>query len=517
MPLQPGQILNNRYRVDRLLGQGGFGAVYLAWDQNLNAQVAIKENIDFSPASEKQFRSEAGLLFKLHHSNLPRVHDCFSVSNQGLYLTMDYIDGESLENRLLRHGGPLPVEQVLAWIGPICDALEYLHHQVPPVIHRDIKPANIIVRRDGCPFLVDFGISKVFDLERKTTLGARAYTPGYSPPEQYGTAPTDVRSDIYSLGATVYHLLSGKVPPSSMDISSGVVSPPEPLQIHNPSVPQSANLAVIKAMQINRTQRWNNSVEFKQALLGRHRLQEASATQVVQLTQAGVHYAPGSIPQTQVVPVISRTSHTATITEHITPKRVWSAGLFLVIGGGILLVLIVGMLLGLQAIQNTRHTEVAAVIDTATSKPTEAGRSTSVIMPTEVVIPTEAVVPTEAVIPTDVPEPTQDIPVILDTKKPIVTQIQKWPVSETGVEACHISSGALLYVGENARIWSKPDVVDGEYLYPIPSNSQIEVLGGPVWGRVIASPAHYGWWWEVTVDGVSGWVWQSRIKECGGN
>jgi len=100
MPLQPGQILNNRYRIDRLLGQGGFGAVYLAWDHNLDEPVAIKENLEDAPSAEKQFRSEARLLFRLCYPNLPIVHDCFTIPGQGLYLCMDYIQGESREHKL---------------------------------------------------------------------------------------------------------------------------------------------------------------------------------------------------------------------------------------------------------------------------------------------------------------------------------------------------------------------------------------------------------------------------------
>lgn len=367
MPLQPGQILNNRYRIDRLLGQGGFGAVYLAWDLNLDAQVAIKESLEVSPASDKQFRSEAKLLFKLHNTNLPRVHDCFSIPDQGLYLTMDYIEGESLESKLARQGGPLPFEQVLAWIGPICDALDYLHHQSPPVIHRDIKPANIIVRQDGCPFLVDFGISKIFDRERKTTIGARAYTPGYSPPEQYGLAPTDARSDIYALGATVYHLLAGKAPPPSIDVPSGVMPPSAPLHMLNPAVPPHAGQAVMKAMQLNRMQRWNSAGEFKQALSG------APAERVVQRVQPSVQAQPGGVARTQVAPVIPRTERAVPVTDHGRPNRLWIPALLLALGGLVVLALVIGGLIGLQAVRQAHSTETAAAaqIDAAATRTTE--------------------------------------------------------------------------------------------------------------------------------------------------
>ncbi|MFM8322326.1 MAG: serine/threonine protein kinase, partial [Chloroflexota bacterium] len=293
MTIQPGQVLNNRYRIDRQLGQGGFGQVYLAWDQNLDEWIAIKESLDVSPANERQFRSEAKLLFRLQHPNLPRVHDYFAVPGQGLYLAMDYIDGESLQSKMDRSGGPLALEQVQEWIGPICDALDYLHRQQPPVIHRDIKPANVIVRSDGCPFLVDFGISKLFDPNRPTTVGARALTPGYSPPEQYGMAATDARSDIYSLGATVYHLLTGQAPPAALDVLAGVVKRCEPPHLLNPGLPLPCSQAIMQALQPNREERFSSAGAFKQALLRWRPV-------VVQPVEQPAQVAPDAFPRTQV-------------------------------------------------------------------------------------------------------------------------------------------------------------------------------------------------------------------------
>ena len=211
MPLLPNQILNNRYRIVKLLGQGGFGAVYRAWDLNLDHQRAIKENLDTSPQAQRQFKREAQILDVLVHPNLPRVIDHFIVPNQGQYLVMDFVEWQDLGEMLMN--GPLPEARVLPWIIQVCDALIYLHSQNPPVIHRDIKPGNIKITPDGRAILVDFGISKVYDPTLSTTVGARAVTPGYSPPEQYGKGATDARSDMYALGATLYHLLTGQAPP----------------------------------------------------------------------------------------------------------------------------------------------------------------------------------------------------------------------------------------------------------------------------------------------------------------
>jgi len=171
MPLITGQLINNRYRIVKKLGQGGFGAVYRAWDTNLNGPCAVKENFDTSPKAQKQFAREASLLFNLNHPHLPRVFDHFFIPGQGQYLVMDYIEGEDLQEMLQRVGGALPESQVIEWIGHVCDALDYLHTQNPPIIHRDIKPANIKITHPGKALLVDFGIAKVTPLKKPSFLG----------------------------------------------------------------------------------------------------------------------------------------------------------------------------------------------------------------------------------------------------------------------------------------------------------------------------------------------------------
>ena len=147
MSLAVGEVLNIRYRIAALLGQGGMGAVYRAWDLNLKMAVAVKENYDASADAQRQFEREATLLARLSHPNLPRVTDHFAVPGRGQYLVMDYVEGESLESVLDRQA-TLPEEQAVAWTSQVCDALAYLHQQSPPVIHRDIKPANIFITDD---------------------------------------------------------------------------------------------------------------------------------------------------------------------------------------------------------------------------------------------------------------------------------------------------------------------------------------------------------------------------------
>ena len=268
MTLATGTVLIDRYRIVRLLGQGGFGAVYRVWDLHLNAPYALKENLDTSPEAIRQFAREAQILANLHHPNLPRVTDHFSLPDQGQYLVMEYVEGEDLEEMRRKStcqpAGSLPEEQVLTWISQILDALEYLHNQNPPIIHRDIKPANIRITPQGRATLVDFGIAKIFNPVLKTTVGARAITPGFSPLEQYGQAATDARSDIYALGATLYVLLTGRTPPESTARAwNDQLLPPEQL---NPHLSPAVSPVIIKAMQADPVDRWQNIAELRLAL-----------------------------------------------------------------------------------------------------------------------------------------------------------------------------------------------------------------------------------------------------------
>ncbi|MEW5870376.1 MAG: serine/threonine-protein kinase [Chloroflexota bacterium] len=302
MPLSPGQILNNRYRVVKLLGQGGFGAVYRAWDTNLDEPIALKESFETSPAAQRQFQLEAKLLFKLHHNNLPRVHDFFTIPGQGMYLVMDYIEGEDLETMLKKAGGPLPEAQALQWIGQVCEALAYLHSQTPPIIHRDIKPANIKITPQGKAMLVDFGIAKVYDPSLSTTAAARAVTPGYSPQEQYGMGTTDARTDVYALGATLYHLLTGVQPPESIqrNIDPNLMRPPRSL---NPALSPHIETAVQTAMSAHPSQRYSSAAAFKNALTAAQAPSTATISPGVSTTVSVPYQAQVKMPaQASAIP-----------------------------------------------------------------------------------------------------------------------------------------------------------------------------------------------------------------------
>jgi Tol biopolymer transport system component len=267
MTLDKNTLLHDRYRVIEILGQGGMGSVYRAIDERLGVAVALKENLFTTEEYMRQFRLEAVILANLRHPNLPRVSDHFELKDQGQYLVMDFIEGEDLRNRMDRVGSI--GEDEAAQIGAaICDALAYLHSRKPPILHRDIKPGNVKITPDGHIFLVDFGLAKVYQGgSQATTTGARAMTPGYSPPEQYGTARTDPRTDIYSLGATLYAALCGVIPEDGLARAMDNAQL-TPLRKRNSKVSRRFASAIEKAMAVDPSDRFQSAEDFKKALIG---------------------------------------------------------------------------------------------------------------------------------------------------------------------------------------------------------------------------------------------------------
>jgi Tol biopolymer transport system component len=265
MPLEPGFLLHNRYTILGLLGSGGMGAVYRGRDESLGIEVAVKENLFVSKEAESQFLREAHLLAALRHAHLPRVTDHFILPGQGQYLVMDFVAGEDGKALLERAKGPLPVSDVLGWALEILDALQYLHSQQPPVIHRDVKPGNVKVTPEGRAMLVDFGLAKTYDVARTTTTGAKAFTPGFAPPEQYGLGRTDVRTDVYALGATLYALLSGVVPADGLERAMGHRAL-IPLTELNPAVPADVAQVIEHALAVKPEGRFPDAHAFAEAL-----------------------------------------------------------------------------------------------------------------------------------------------------------------------------------------------------------------------------------------------------------
>jgi serine/threonine protein kinase len=265
MNIEPSSLLNNRYFIVSILGQGGMGSVYRAIDENLAVEVAVKENLFTTEEYARQFRREAVLLANLRHPNLPRVTDHFVIEGQGQYLVMDYIEGEDLRERLDREGALSDEDVVIIGVA-ICHALDYLHLRSPQVVHRDIKPGNVKISPTGHVTLVDFGLAKMVQGGQTTTIGARAMTPGYSPPEQYGTARTDQRTDIYSLGATLYDALTGVLPEDALTRAMDQVKL-TPVRKRNPGVSRRLAGVIEKCMELHPEDRFQNAEELKNALL----------------------------------------------------------------------------------------------------------------------------------------------------------------------------------------------------------------------------------------------------------
>jgi serine/threonine-protein kinase len=268
-----GQVFHQRYRVRSKLGQGGMGAVYLADDLRLpGRQVAVKENLAPTGESQQQFKREAVALARLRHPNLPQVTDYFTEAGGRQYLVMDYVPGENLQQILTRLKGPLPVDEALSAVEQVMQALHFMHHwrdpetnRSSPIVHRDIKPANIKRTPEGRIVLVDFGIAKL-DSRGATALSARALTPGYAPLEQYNGG-TDERSDLYSLGATLYVLLTGVVPPSATNMAAGAQMPG--VKRLNAGVPERYAKVIERALRLQAKDRYQSVDEMYLALFGR--------------------------------------------------------------------------------------------------------------------------------------------------------------------------------------------------------------------------------------------------------
>lgn len=266
MAIPSGTVIAGRYKIVRLLGEGGFGAVYLAEDSRLGDKpVAVKESFDKSPEAQEQFRLEAQLLANLQHPSLPRVTDHFLEPDGRQFLVMDYIEGDDLDQRVISNGRAMPEREAASWMVQVCEAVAYLHTRRPqPIIHRDIKPANIKITREGRAMLVDFGIAKVYHPSKGTAKVAKAVTPHFSPPEQH-VGRTDTRSDVYSLGATLYMTVCAEVPPDAMErLNQGSFLVP-PSQI-NPAISPTLDGIIMKSLDLHPEQRFLNANRMAAAL-----------------------------------------------------------------------------------------------------------------------------------------------------------------------------------------------------------------------------------------------------------
>lgn len=259
---QPGSVIDNKYEILKQIGKGGMSTVYLAMDKRLNKQWAVKEinkvaNDKNNEVVVQSLLAEANLMKRLDHPSLPRIVDIID-NGRTIYVIMDYIEGESLD-KILNTNGPQPQALVVEWAKQLCDVLSYLHNQKPPIIYRDMKPANIMLKPEGNLKLIDFGIAREYKQNNMTdtvSLGTR----GYAAPEQFGgMGQTDARTDIYCLGVTLYHLLTGQNP----------AEPPYelyPIRQWNPSLSSGLEYIVQKCTQLNPDDRYQNCDELMYAL-----------------------------------------------------------------------------------------------------------------------------------------------------------------------------------------------------------------------------------------------------------
>ena len=269
--LSPDSLLQDRYRIVKQLGRGGMGAVYEAVDERLGITVALKEVLSAEPSMRKQFEQEARLLASMQHPALPRVSDHFVEGNRA-FLVMQFISGIDLARIITQQSGPFPRDQVIAWADQLLDALIYLHSRDRQVIHRDIKPHNLKLTATGQIALLDFGLAKAQhpDSSLTSSRGFFGYTKHYAPLEQIRDERTDPRSDIYALGATLYHLLTGIKPPDALVRASALLSgEPDPLKLANkihPIVGVEISTILYTAMALKSEERFSSANEFRDAL-----------------------------------------------------------------------------------------------------------------------------------------------------------------------------------------------------------------------------------------------------------
>lgn len=305
--LEEGTLLASRYKVEKVLGQGGMGAVYLARDASLGDKaVAIKEmrvqagDDKGKQDALKQFRQEAQFLANLEHPNLVQVSDFFSHEGRH-YLVMAFIKGQSLGEMLIARKGAFPAGKVLEWGRQLAGVLQYLHTQDPPILFRDLKPSNIMLDAAGNVRLIDFGIARSFNKDAVTATFLQGMgSAGYSPLEQYqGAGGTDQRSDIYALGATLFHLLTNRVPPSPVELVSENRPMPSAKR-WNPTLPNSLDQILLKMLAVRKDDRYQ-TMEQVRALLdqaAKSLEEDESATET--LGSAPSLAPPSSTPLAQV-------------------------------------------------------------------------------------------------------------------------------------------------------------------------------------------------------------------------
>lgn len=418
MTLEPGVIINHRYRILSVLGQGGMGAVYRALDLNLSVEVALKENLYLTDEYTRQFKREAAILATLRHPNLPKVTDHFEIPGQGQYLVMEFITGEDLRERMDRQ--IILEEPEVIYIGAaICDALTYLHTRNPAVLHRDIKPGNIRITDEGHVLLVDFGLAKLQLGTQETTSGARAMTPGYSPPEQYGTSRTDSRTDIYALGATLYAALGGAAPEDSLSRLTDFAKLTGIRTLNN-KVSKKLASVLEKALELRPEDRYQSAEEMKAALLAVLGEKSSSNPVTVAPPPSGPSVYKSDKVRSDPLPLSSKSQPTPAPKKKTSSLRLALTAFLTTLVMLIVIVASVALLIRNGFIVQVTSTPVMAVVEPEdTELPEGILTLQASVSPTEIPTPDEP-----AVEPTDIPtEEEQD--------HTVPTDINLTPTAET--------------------------------------------------------------------------------------
>jgi serine/threonine protein kinase len=298
-PLDTRTTIGGHYVIDGLINRGGFGAVYRGIDSSEGDRLcAIKETYDVTPTARRRALMEAAVLFTVKSKHLPRVYDAFE-ANGRFYQVMQLIEGKTLQQLLKLQGRPCTEREVVNWLVPIMHVLNELHSRNPAVIHRDIKPGNIILTPDRTAVLVDFGLTKLYDPNRDTQTLVRAVSGGYSPVEQY-VGKTSPQSDIYAMAATMYFLLTLKLPPESVNRSyhDELIAP----RLLNPMLSPNLERVLLKAMSVDADQRYHSMDEFALALQDPSFAPYADPTIANGSSDASYAYTRGAISQVQSQP-----------------------------------------------------------------------------------------------------------------------------------------------------------------------------------------------------------------------
>jgi serine/threonine protein kinase len=274
LPLDSGTVVHERYRIVRPIGRGGMGAVYESVDLRLRNIVALKRMTAEGADADRAFEQEAHLLASLRHAGLPAVIDYF-VDGGHRFLVMQYIEGEDLQQIRRKSGGRCARVDVLVWAVDILNVLSFLHRHDPPIVHRDIKPANIKLTPAGQIVLVDFGLAKggrlaTTRLKSEDDRSVYGFTPNYAPPEQQARTGTDARSDLYAVGATLYHLLTGDPPVAASTrlaaVADGAGDPLRPPRDAAPDIGGRLNAIILQALHLDAAQRFQSADDMIAAL-----------------------------------------------------------------------------------------------------------------------------------------------------------------------------------------------------------------------------------------------------------